>query len=237
MQTEMMDRPAGSVSAGKLIAGLFFTAAGVLLTADNLDLLDADRYLRFWPALLILLGVLKLGDRGSSRVISVGLIAVGAWLLADNLYWFRFSIFDLWPLILIAAGVAIVARAVGVRAGGDTLEKMRSSGVAIFAARKVASTSPDFSGASAVAVLGGYELDLTGAGIHNGTAVIETFAFWGGVDIIVPDDWDVIGDVLPVMGGFEMQTGTAVDPAKRLIIRGAAIMGGVDVRSASRRKA
>jgi hypothetical protein len=42
----------GGVSAKlsvKLVFGIFFTLPGVLLTLDNLDLADANRFLPFWP--------------------------------------------------------------------------------------------------------------------------------------------------------------------------------------------
>ncbi len=99
-------QPAAKISV-KLVIGIFFTLLGVLLTLDNLDLADADRFLPYWPVVLIAIGILKLRDR-RSRTFAVLAIVVGALFLTDL---FRFSIFDYWPIALIFAGLALVARA------------------------------------------------------------------------------------------------------------------------------
>jgi hypothetical protein len=65
----------------------------------------------------------------------------------------------------------------------------------------------------------------------TGEAVINVFAFWGGVTIKVPPDWTVILHGTPIMGGFEEKTATPPDDSKRLIVRGYAIMGGVEVKN------
>jgi hypothetical protein len=50
----------------------------------------------------------------------------------------------------------------------------------------------------------------------------------------VPPDWVVDGQVTAILGGFESKTGTiATDPSQVLVIRGLAMMGGVEVRSAA----
>ena len=227
---------ARSISPVKLVAGLFFVFVGIILAADNLRFLDAEDYLRYWPAVLIVIGILKL-YLNDGRIISIGLIVVGAWLLAFNIGVIRFTIFDLWPLILIAVGIGLVGRAFGFAPQRTAMQFVRGESLAILSGRSVTNASPDFRGGSLVALLGGYELDLTGAQIMESPATINTTAICGAIEITVPDEWEVIGEVTPVMGGFEIQGGKAVDPQRRLIVRGAAIMGAVEVKAASRRKA
>ena len=92
--------------------------------------------------------------------------------------------------------------------------------------------------------MGGCHLDLTGADIANGPAVIDVTATWGGIELLVPDDWEVAGEVVPFMGGFEVKLApperrleTAELGRRQLIVRGVAFMGGVEVKSAPRRSA
>ena len=99
------------LSGVRFLAGVFFTLLGILLTLDNLDLANADRFLPYWPLFLIVIGLMKLPKR-DSRVPAVIAIVIGALLLPDV---FRFSIFDLWPVALILAGLAILAHAFGFR--------------------------------------------------------------------------------------------------------------------------
>lgn len=79
---ERLNRPVAILST-KLIIGLFVTLVGLLLTADNLDLFEGDRLLRYWPAVLVVIGLLKLPDPGQ-RVLGTILTIAGASLLAFN---------------------------------------------------------------------------------------------------------------------------------------------------------
>jgi hypothetical protein len=91
-------------------------------------------------------------------------------------------------------------------------------------------SSQDFRGGDATAVMGGCDIDLRGARIQGGQAIVDTFALWGGVGLKVPEDWRVSGEVIPLMGGFEDKTKPPAGEAKgHLIVRGIAIMGGVEV--------
>lgn len=84
-----------------------------------------------------------------------------------------------------------------------------------------------------VAIMGGAELDFRDAVLPPGETEIQCFAFWGGIEIIVPPDLIVDVDGLAIMGGFEHASGGPASPppdAPRLRITGAAIMGGVEVK-------
>lgn len=222
-----MERNQPFPSIVKLVVGLFFAVVGVVLTADNLGVLNSDDFLIYWPAVLVVIGVLKLFDVGT-RMVGTLLIIAGSWILALNVGVINFSIFDMWPLILIAVGVGLVARAFGVGPSGLSLP----TNAAFFGQKKVVETSKDYRGGHIAAILGGYELDLTGADITNGPAVVEVLTIWGGIEIYVPESWEIIGEVTPIMAGFEVkQSGS--DSRKQLIIKGLALMAGVEVKRRS----
>ncbi|WP_407656140.1 DUF1707 SHOCT-like domain-containing protein [Lentzea waywayandensis] len=91
---------------------------------------------------------------------------------------------------------------------------------------------------NAVAVMGGIELDLTHASFAEAEVTISVFAFWGGVEIRVPDDINVKVDGFGFMGAFEDRA-----PGRRHIpgaptvrITGLALMGGVEVKGPKRKK-
>lgn len=90
----------------------------------------------------------------------------------------------------------------------------------------------------AVAVMGGIEIDLTHARFAEAEVTISCFAFWGGVEIRVPDDINVNVDGFGFMGAFEDRA-----PGRRHIpgaptvrITGLAIMGGVEVKGPKKKK-
>ena len=232
MYAERIEETRRSNIGLKLIAGIFFTLLGILLTADNLDLLVADRYVRFWPVMVVLAGLVKVYEPGSA-LLGIILIVVGAWLLAHNVGLIRFTIFDMWPLILIGIGVLLVGRAFGFMPQPHMPKNM-----AIFSAQKLDHGATDYTGGTLTAVMGGYEVDLTQAEIRQGPVVLNVYAMWGGIEIKVPEDWDVVSEVTPVMAGVEVHAprSAVTDPKKRLIIRGAALMGGIEVKGVPRRQ-
>jgi hypothetical protein len=234
MESQAIGSQPGGVSSIKLLVGVFITAVGILLTLDNLGMVDAHLYLAWWPLLLIAIGVVKIMGDGS-RILGVALIIAGGWLTAYNLGYVRFTIFDAWPLILIAVGVGFVARAVGWKP--ELPASLGSSTTwGVLSERKVRETSSEFAGRRYVAFLGSCEIDLTDANITSSPAVIETIAVMGGVEVLVPYEWEIVGEVVPVMGGFEVKVRPSASTGKQLIVRGAAVMGGVNVKSAPGRR-
>jgi cell wall-active antibiotic response 4TMS protein YvqF len=88
-----------------------------------------------------------------------------------------------------------------------------------------------FRGADLLAIMGGCEIDLRKAAI-NGEAVVDVFAMWGGIEIRVPEDWTVVSQVFPLMGGVDDKTRPPQNAtAHRLVLRGFAIMGGIEIKN------
>jgi predicted membrane protein len=239
---------------GRLVAGLVILVVGVVFLLDALNVPgmgDVWRAMRDnWPVILILVGVVKLFDACCTRDRVSGSIwvLVGALLLANNYDLITFNIWRIfWPAIIILIGLRMLARGVngqigyrdgrrgrwgGILAGGPADSGSRTSAFAILsgATRRVA--SPDFQGGDATAVMGGCEIDLRQSNIVSCTAVFDVFALMGGIDIFVPGDWTVRNEGFALLGAIEdSRKETAGNPSKVLVIRGAALMGGVEIKN------
>jgi len=84
---------------------------------------------------------------------------------------------------------------------------------------------------TAVAVLGGVELDLRHARFTAPEVTIRAFALLGSVSITVPEDMDVDVSGIGFMGGFDHRaSGPGAPGAPRLRVVGFAMMGGVEVQ-------
>ena len=90
----------------------------------------------------------------------------------------------------------------------------------------------DFHGAQCTAVFGGCKIDLRDAQIQGREAVLNTYAIFGGVEIRVPEDWEVVSRGVAIFGGFERPhaTSSSGPDTKTLILDGAAVFGGVTVK-------
>jgi hypothetical protein len=143
------------------------------------------------------------------------------------------DVWDFWPLLLVLAGGSLVWRGIAGRSSsaGAADANDTISGVAVMAGVARRSNAADFRGGELTAIMGGCEIDLRAASITSGDAVIEVFALWGGIEIRVPEDWTVIGKIVPVMAGFEDSTRPPREANKRLIIKGLVVMGGVEVKN------
>lgn len=232
-------RPARPRITGQVVLGLAAIALGVIFTLDNLEIIDARDYLQFWPVVLVAIGSLKLWQAtrdGQGWMGGLFFLVLGCWMLLNRIVYFRFSPREFFPMILVFFGAYLVWRGFGGRRPGSVADGHSSfTGLAIMGGVARRSNSQTFQGADLTAFMGGCEIDLRQASIAPGTeAVIDVFAFWGGIEIRVPEDWTVVTRAIPLMGGVEDKTGTPQPPPavdKRLIIRGIVIMGGVVIKN------
>ena len=88
---------------------------------------------------------------------------------------------------------------------------------------------------TAVAIMGGVDLDLREARFEVPSVTINAVAFWGGIEIKAPPDIRVVVDGVGIMGGFEGPRDEApVEGVVTVRVTGVAIMGGVEVKRRGR---
>lgn len=253
-----MDSTRGGHDLSRLVLGAILVVLGVLFTLDQLGIIDAGQLLDYWPLLLVAAGLAKVLQPPDShgRIFGAVLVVVGVVILLGNLGIISFSVFDLWPLVLVVLGVHLLLRATGLRPSrlesppppfstGEGEPQTRSehpSPPADTGPERVVATailggverrviSSDFRGGSLTAVMGGCKLDLRQAGIAVSPAVLDVFAMWGGIEVQVPREWQVKVEGTPVMGAIEDHTSPGGAASAVLVVRGTAIMGGVEVKN------
>ncbi|MBM3790792.1 MAG: hypothetical protein FJW35_10660, partial [Acidobacteria bacterium] len=90
----------------QVILGVLILIAGVIFLLDNLGIVEEESYLRYWPVILIAIGIPKVMQSRDTAGLFVGflLMGLGTILLLDNLRFIRFDVWDFWPLILVFIG-------------------------------------------------------------------------------------------------------------------------------------
>jgi hypothetical protein len=100
----------------------------------------------------------------------------------------------------------------------------------VFSGSNLNTSSQSFKGGSVTAVFGGADLDLRQAALAPG-ARLDIFAAFGGVDVKVPPDWQVVVRGLPIFGGVDNKAkAPAGENAPQLEVNATVIFGGVDIK-------
>lgn len=223
-------RPALSLNPQTLI-GFLIVLAGLLMLAENLGIMEARRFLLYWPVAVLSVGVMmfRRAVDTAARTWAGFVIFVGSWWTLSLLLDWPVRLSVVFPLGLMTIGIVIILRALGLRTDNGTTDQALSD-LAFWAGIDRRVSSSLFRRADLTAVMGGIQMDFRQAAI-NGEAVIDLFVFMGGVELKVPPDWVVSNQMVAVMGGAQDRSTGPADSKHRLVLRGFVMMGGVGVKT------
>lgn len=226
------------------ITGLILIVFGGLLLLNTFDIVgfSISQYIFSWKTLLIVIGLILINRRENNK-IGYLLIGVGAafWILDFSGLYISFGKVFL-PLILITIGIIIITRRGGrharegrpIRSADGSMNTDYLDDISILGGGIRRILSQNFKGGNITAIFGGSEFDLKNAEISPEGCVIDVFTMFGGTKLVVPEDWDVKSDVLSLFGGFgDKRSAKPVkgDVTKVLLVKGAVIFGGVEIKS------
>jgi hypothetical protein len=99
--------------SGKFFVGLVLIGLGIVFFLDNFNFIYVDHIGRYWPALFIVFGIVKLleSDRNSQYGKGIFWIFFGSWLLVSMNGWFGLDFHDSWPILIIGWGISLLWRA------------------------------------------------------------------------------------------------------------------------------
>jgi hypothetical protein len=226
---------------GRLFLGLTIIALGVLFTLDNLGLANAHEALRWWPVLPLAYGLARLTGLGGRPSWLSGSIftIVGAWMLLHNFGMVDRGVLDLWPILLVLWGIAIM------RGGGRILRRGRgwyglgytrrggwrtsnswtepgNPSVIIGAAGRGSAEDPGRPAEGAPA-------EPRTPGSEDDASTFSTVAFMGSVARKVVSQEFKGGDVVAMMGGgdIDLRSARIAGDTARLEVN--LVMGGVNL--------
>jgi predicted membrane protein len=215
--------------------GITLIIIGFFFILDTFNIMEFGGIISdWWPVIFIIIGLIKL--QGQDHVAGLIFILIGALLLLtihDVVEWN--SIWRLWPLILIFIGLSMIFKG---RRNKWKLTNEKTTGDdyihsnAVFGGSEHAITSQNFRGGETMALFGGVELDMRQAQISADGCKIHATALFGGVEIIVPDDWNVIITGTPIFGGIDSKSRRKSDAksGKDIYIHCTVAFGGVEIK-------
>ena len=215
--------------------GLTLIAVGILFILDTLNVMDfGDIISDWWPAILIIIGLIKL--RGLDRGAGLIFIVIGGVLLLtvhDIFQWS--SVWKLWPLILIFIGLSMIFKGRQKKwklSDESTIGDDYIHSNAVFGGVEHTVTAQNFKGGDAMALFGGVELDLRQAKISTEGCKMHVTALFGGVDITLPDDCNVIITGTPIFGGIENKSRgkSEAGTLKNIYLHCTVVFGGIEIK-------
>jgi predicted membrane protein len=223
-----------------VVGGVALLAIGAILLLQQNGVINFSDVWRLWPLALVIGGLVRMTQYGArSRVMGAVLILLGGILEAAEFNLIPYTIWELWPLGIIAIGLVLLWQSLQPRVERDVpfaKVEFHARGIdnfAIFGAGQRRISDADFSHFEVLALFGGYNLDLRKAVMKGSSAIVDATAIFGGIEIIVPEHWNVVVRGVGIFGGYgdESHHPPASEPAPELVVQGVAIFGGVAIKN------
>ncbi|MCE5345966.1 MAG: cell wall-active antibiotics response protein [Bacteroidales bacterium] len=224
----------------RAVIGVILVLVGLFLVMRNTGIFPdfIDHVIFSWPMLLVTIGlIITIGSSGG-KTSGIIVMAIGAFFLIPQIFRETFEVNMFWPSVFIIIGAIFIftkkrgwnSASATSQTGDDYIDYIN---VLSGGERQV--VSDNFRGGKVTAVFGGTEIDLTKSKLAPGIVELEVACVFGGATIIVPDYWNVKIDVVPVLGGFgdsrKLNPVRTIDTTRQLVIKGAVVFGGGEVKS------
>ncbi len=218
----------------KILFGLLFVAVGVIYGLQELGMITDIGLTAnvIFPSIMIIIGLIILFN--NHNIIFGGIVTfLGVVNLLNQ--WYPQLNKIIFPGILVIVGIEILFGGIFKRIAHprdhitiDNNDEINAIAVLGGVEKKI--VSQNFKGGKADAFLGGVVLDLTEIKLTS-DAIIDVNAFMGGVEIKLPANIKIRSDVNGFLGGVEIKY-RATEPTGEniLILRGTAILGGIEVK-------
>jgi predicted membrane protein len=228
----------------RLGIGIVFIFLGAIFLFNNIGIIPdiLKNYLFSWQMMVIIIGLFMLAGNKNQKSGLI-LICIGVFFIIPGFFGFdRVGLGQMWPVVFVGIGIYILMRHKKQmtepdsniqQEDTDTEDKIDDA--TIFGGSVKVIRSKNFKGGRLTAIFGGADYNFVEAELAGGRATIDVLTIFGGTKMVVPSDWDVIIDVVPVFGGFADKRNTfhkiQINTNKKLIIKGMTIFGGGEIKN------
>ena len=214
----------------KIMSGLFLILIGVVLALNAFNITHINLLFNGWWTLFIIIpsfiGLITDLDKTSNFI---GLL-IGCFLLLASLDIIDFALILklLLPIIFVIIGVSLMCR----KKYDDKKKKINEDNeyLAIFSGQTINYDKEKLEKLALTALFGGLKCDLRNSLIKE-DIYIDASAFFGGIDLLVPENVKVKIKPFAIFGGVETKKLKANDKEKPVIyINATCVFGGIDIK-------
>lgn len=217
--------------------GLVLIALGVIIGLNSLGLTSIELFFDGWWTLFIIIPCFigLITDKEKTGSI-IGLI-IGVLLLLGCQDIISFETFWklLIPMLLVILGLSMVFKDMFNSKINRKISELNKNSKseknvsAYFSGQKIAYSKEEFDGINMEAVFGGIKLDLREAIIKK-DVVINARAIFGGIDILVPENINVVVSSSSMFGGVDNKREINQDNKITIYVNGSSLFGGIDIK-------
>lgn len=227
----------------RFLVGFMILAAGMAFLLKNFGFFpyELDRYILRWEVILITLGsifVLTHDNKGPGIIM----LFVGGGFYLTSMVDFRINFYQIfWPGMLILIGTIIIFKRKFEPHCRDEKKNIHTSDddiideVNVFGGGDRTIVSQNFQGGKILAIFGGSNFNLVRSKLGPGKNYIEVLAIFGGMKLVVPEDWNIRIQAVSIFGGFSdkhrIRAQSETSTESELIIKGFVIFGGGEIKS------
>lgn len=216
-----------------IIWGLILIAIGVIWGLNALEITKIDIFFDGWWTLFIIIPCFANLFKDTEKTPSIVGIVIGVLLLlaSQNVFSFDMLFKIALPLMLVMIGFSFLFKDFFNKKFNESIKKLDNNSkvcCATFSGQKLNITG-EFKGMDLEAIFGGIDCHLEKAKI-NDDVLIKASAIFGGIDIFVPEGYNVKVESTSIFGGVDNKKMTFDEKNKTIYIKAVCIFGGVDVK-------
>ena len=219
-----------------IIWGVLFISLGVIVALNSLGVTDIDLFFEGWWTLFIILPSIAglISDSDKTGAIIGLVVGIALLLSARGIIDFS-SVFSLiFPIILVIIGVKIIFKALFKKKEKNGAFPKREGSQkefhSTFSSLDLKFDGEVFEGADLEVAFGGISCDLRSAIIEK-DVVLNASAAFGGIDIFLPDNVNVIVKSSALFGGVsDEKKRVRIEGANTIYINADTAFGGIDIK-------
>ena len=215
--------------------GSILIVVGIIIGLNTFDITNIDLFFDGWWTLFIIIPCfINLFNEKEKTGNIIGLL-LGIVLLLSNQGIIDFEIiFKLaLPTLLIIFGLSIMFKNTSKKNRIPDRENELEYSVT-FSYQNIDFLKKEFSGCDIDAIFGGIKCDLQDSKIKD-ESIINACAIFGGIDIVVPKDVNIVIKSISIFGGVSNKHINNEDNKKTLYISTLCLFGGVEIYDKSQK--
>ena len=219
----------------RILWGIVLIFIGVIWGLNRTGVADINIFFDGWWTLFIIVpSAISFFEKGNNKISSLIFLIIGVLLLLASQGLFEFEI--LWeillPVIVVLIGLFLIFGNkvdFNVKEKTKCLDSKDTENIFVaFGEQNVNKAGENFEKANLNAIFGSVKLDLREAIIEK-DIVINASSIFGGINILVPEDVNVIVKSTSIFGGVTNKKENT-NSKKNIYINAMCMFGGVDIK-------